>query len=371
MPNKTKRIHIGKSKRVFISDCEGPISRNDNAFELSSEVIPEGDRFFGLLSKYDDVLADIMERQGYKAGNTLKLILPFLKAYGATNNWIKEYSAKNILLVPGAKETLQYVERLMPSFIVSTSYDKYIHSLCDLVRFPIENVFCTELDIDKTSIDNAEKLRLRELKKEISSMSMIEISEKAKSLEDLSLQDQKNVKRLDKIFWKEISQMKSGKIVEDTNPIGGYEKVKAINTIIERTQSDLSDTMYIGDSITDVSSLKLVKKSGGAAISFNGNKYAIREAEIAVLSDNTIIISSLASVFQRHGKDGVLEFVREWDYDTIERYVDPVIRNPLKEIFTTELPQVEIINEANIDRLSRESNYFRKTVRGALIGSLG
>ncbi len=85
------------SQRIFISDCEGPISKNDNAFELASHFIPHGDKFFTLISRYDDILADIVKKKGYKAGDTLKLILPFLKAYDATNQGIMEYSSKNVL----------------------------------------------------------------------------------------------------------------------------------------------------------------------------------------------------------------------------------------------------------------------------------
>ncbi len=54
-------------------------------FELSDHFIDDGDKFFEIVSRYDDVLADVLKRQGYNAGGTLKLILPFLKAYGVTN----------------------------------------------------------------------------------------------------------------------------------------------------------------------------------------------------------------------------------------------------------------------------------------------
>ncbi|MEM2819977.1 MAG: hypothetical protein QXF31_02230, partial [Candidatus Bathyarchaeia archaeon] len=84
--------------RIFVTDCEGPVSKNDNAFELSSWLIPKGDRFFTLISRYDDVLADIVKRPGYKAGDTLKLIVPFLKAYGATNGLMKKFSMETLLL---------------------------------------------------------------------------------------------------------------------------------------------------------------------------------------------------------------------------------------------------------------------------------
>ncbi|MGB4612149.1 MAG: energy-converting hydrogenase A, subunit R, partial [Methanothermobacter thermautotrophicus] len=29
--------------RVFVTDCEGPISLNDNAFEAAAHFIPDGD----------------------------------------------------------------------------------------------------------------------------------------------------------------------------------------------------------------------------------------------------------------------------------------------------------------------------------------
>jgi len=127
-------------RRVFVTDCEGPISKNDNAFELACHYIPRGDRFFTIVSKYDDVLADLVKKPGYKAGDTLRLILPFLRAYGATDDGMRAYSSRSILLVPGAAETLRFVLGIMPSFIVSTSYEHYISALCEAVGFPFENV---------------------------------------------------------------------------------------------------------------------------------------------------------------------------------------------------------------------------------------
>ena len=170
-----------KNQRIFITDCEGPISKNDNAFELTSYFVPNGDKFFALISRYDDVLADVVKKPGYKAGDTLKLILPFLKAYGSTNEKIREYSSKNILLVSGARETLQFVRNFMPSFIVSTSYEQYISSLCRLAGFPYNNVYCTKLNIDRYGMSKEEAKRLKEIREEISAMPMVEIPEKAKA----------------------------------------------------------------------------------------------------------------------------------------------------------------------------------------------
>ena len=80
--------------------CEGPLALNDNAFELCREFIkPQGDRFFQQVSRYNDYLAGVAKRPGYKAGDLLKLILPFLKANGLTNARIEAYSR---LPKPGA-----------------------------------------------------------------------------------------------------------------------------------------------------------------------------------------------------------------------------------------------------------------------------
>jgi energy-converting hydrogenase A subunit R len=359
-------------QRIFISDCEGPISKNDNAFELATHFIPQGGRLFTLVSRYDDILADIVKKPGYKAGDTLKLILPFLKAYGATNQKITEYSAKNVLLVAGAQQMLRFVKEVMPSFIVSTSYEQYVRALCSLIDFPYENTYCTTLDLDKYELDERERQRLKQLRKEMSALPMLEIPKNAKSLQDFPAKHQETVMRLDRIFWQEISGMKIGKILEDVNPVGGYEKAEAVQSIVGRLGNSVSNVMYVGDSITDVSAFQLVRKEEGLTISFNGNEYAVREAEIAVLSENALVTAVLADTFNKHGKDHVFRLVKEWSHQALEKYgVASPLRESLLELYPRRLPRVELVTPENRERLMRESNAFRKTVRGEAIGRLG
>ena len=363
---------VAKSQRIFVTDCEGPISKNDNAFELTSYFIPNGARFFALISKYDDVLADVVKKPGYKAGNTLKLILPFLKAYGATNEKIRKCSSGNILLVSGAQETLRFVSGMMPSFIVSTSYEQYISSLCNCVGFSYDNVYCTKLDIDKYEMIKEEARKLKKISEEISAMPMIEIPENAKSVGDFSQRDQETIRRLNEIFWEEIPKMESGKILEEVNPMGGYEKAEAVQDIVDKLDSSLENVMYVGDSITDVPPFQLVKKNGGLTVSFNGNEYAIREAEIAVLSENTIVTSILAETFNTWGKDHVIRLVKEWSPHGLKKYcATSALRESMLKLYHHGFPKVETITASNRDRLKKESSAFRKTVRGEAIGKLG
>jgi len=71
--------------KLYATDCEGPISKNDNAYELCERFLPEGAAFFERVSRYDDYLADVVRKPGYRPGDTLRLILPFLRAYGVSD----------------------------------------------------------------------------------------------------------------------------------------------------------------------------------------------------------------------------------------------------------------------------------------------
>jgi len=362
--------------RQFNTDCEGPISKNDNAQEFCADVLPEGGAFFARISAYDDYLADVVRRPGYKAGDTLRLILPFLRAYGADNDALEAFSAGHILLMPGARETLAHVGARMPSFIVSTSYSPYIRALCVVLGFPAENAYSTDLDLDRYVLPDDEVVRLKALVSEVLSLPMIELPPDATCLEDLSSEVQAAVGRLDEIFWAEIPDMVSGRMLSEVNPVGGYEKARAIQDSVGRTGNDLADVMYVGDSITDVQAFDLVREGGGVSVSFNGNRYALRSAEIACIADHTLILAILADVFVSGGRAGILELIDTWpagkDSPALCRAnVDSALAERLFQQYPNELPTVEIVTDANRDDLIAESERVRKSVRGEEIGRLG
>jgi len=359
-------------KRVFISDCEGPISKNDNAFELTSHFIPDGDKLFTVISRYDDVLADVLKRPNHKAGDTLKLILPFLKAYDITDNKMREFSAQTLILISGAKDTLQYVRGIAHAFIASTSYEHYIGALCQALGFPFENTYCTRLRIDKYRITEKEKTKLKEITKEIAQMPIIEIHPGAKSLNDFPEEDQKIIRRLDEIFWKEIVCTDCGRIFSEVNPVGGKEKAEAIKNVVQKLRVALADAMYVGDSITDAEAFRLVRENGGLAVSFNGNQYAIENAEIAVLAENNIVTAIIADVFSKFGKQQTLNLVENWSREALKKSpVNQTLLNSLFNLYPRELPKVKIITSENMEILAKESSEFRKKVRGEAIGRLG
>jgi energy-converting hydrogenase A subunit R len=353
--------------RIFVTDCEGPISKNDNAMELAASFVPQGEQFFSLLSKYDDYLADVERRPGYKAGDTLRLILPFLKAFGATDKGIEEFSRANILLMPGAAETLRFVRERMPAFIISTSYEPYIRALCEVIDFPFEAAYCTKLALDRYPLPKEEEGYLREAAGEIAKMPMIEWGHEAACMADLSDAGREVVRRLNQIFWEELARMQIGRVLEEVDPIGGEAKAAAVRAILQRTRAEVSEVMYVGDSITDFQALEMVKRGGGLACSFNGNAYAIKGARVACLGRDTGIISICVQLFASAGSEKVLALLPRWGREVLRAV------GIAEEQLTLLAPDVEIgeITPDNQARWTKRSQEFRKQVRGIRIGSLG
>jgi energy-converting hydrogenase A subunit R len=328
-------------KKIFITDCEGPVTKNDNAAELSEAFIPHGDKFFGKISLYDDYLAEIVQRPGYKAGDTLRLILPFFKAFGLDNRSMIKFSRRNISLVPKADEVLKEILGSMPAYVVSTSYSPYIMAVCDAIGFPFLNTFSTSVNLDEFVLKDVERGILKEIHFKIISLPDFSIPTAAKSLNDLSEDDRVTVRVLDDIFWQVLPKLEIYRIVEQVNPVGGREKARAIARIAETEETGIMNVIYVGDSITDVDAFRLVKKSGGLALSFNGNDWAVREASYAVTAQNAFPLAWMAKLFLHTGLDGFEDLM------------------------------AAKIDERNWKQISETSSRVRKTVRSEKIGSLG
>jgi energy-converting hydrogenase A subunit R len=361
-----------KDRRVFITDCEGPVSKNDNAYEIAAHFIPEGQRFFTQISRYDDVLADIIKREGHEAGDTLRLIAPFLKAYGVTNEDMERFSARTLRLMPGAETTLQYLKNKMPSFIVSTSYEHYVRALCRTLDFPYENCYCTPINLDASHMNREEQEKIRQFKQEVCSMPLIENPERARMPQDLPARERQTIERLDDIFREEIPTMESGKILTDVRPVGGLAKAKAAEDIVKRIETSWANVIYFGDSITDVKCFKLVRAKGGTTVSFNGNAYAVREAEVAVLAANALVVAAITDVFEIRGKQGVDDLIEDWGPESLEQHgIDPRLRKKLRKVFPDALPRISKVTPRSLKSLANESSSLRKLIRGEKVGRLG
>jgi energy-converting hydrogenase A subunit R len=332
---------VESARKIFISDCEGPITKNDNAAELAEAFVPKGDLFFGKISLYDDYLAEVVRKPRYKAGDTLRLILPFFKAFGLDNRSMVKFSRRNIQIIPQADCMLRDVSDVLPAYIISTSYTQYIMAVCDVIGFPLMNTYSTSVNLDHYLLKDSEKKTLKDLHARILGLPEFSIPRGAKSADDLSDGDRKTVQELDEIFWTILPQMEINRIIEEVNPVGGRQKAAAIEKIVELEESELKHVFYVGDSITDVEAFRLVKSAGGLALSFNGNDWAVKEASFAVTAQSALPIAWLAMMFLNQGLRGFQDLT------------------------------MSEITAGNMESISTFSSRVRKSVRTEKIGSLG
>ncbi|WP_295114809.1 hypothetical protein [uncultured Methanobrevibacter sp.] len=346
-------------EKSFITDCEGPLTLNDNAFEVSAHFIENGDELFKILSLYDDYLVDVVKKDNYKAGNTLKLILPFFVCENIKNSDLIDFSQNNIYAVKDSKFLLKYLKESMNTYIISTSYGQYIEALSNYMNFPFENTFYTKVDVDALSLNDEEIKIISDFKEKI-------------------LENPNDYELFDRIFFDEIPQMGIYEEIKKIDVVGGEGKRLAIDEIIMRDAIDVNEILYIGDSITDVEPLDFARKNNGISISFNGNEYPMKVAEIAIVSPSAVATCVIADIYCCTDKSNVLKFIDDYNnsgslLDLFDEYnVDLEIKNKFFDVFKNEnYPLIKIIDENNYDDILKVSKDMRNSIRGQDIGGLG
>ena len=345
-------------EKSFITDCEGPLTLNDNAYEISANIIENGGELFKILSLYDDYLADIVRKEGYKAGNTLKLILPFFAVENLTNDILIDFSKNHIYAVNDSKFLLKYLKEAMNTYIVSTSYGQYIEAVSDYMQVPFENTFYTNVDMDCLQLNGAEIQKINEFK-------------------ELILNNPEDYELFDDIFFNRIAEMRIYDKIKDIEVVGGLGKKLAIDGIIERDGIDINEILYIGDSITDVEPLEFARKNNGISISFNGNEYPLKVAEIAVVSPSAVATAVIANVYADNDKEKVLEFINDYNISKdLEKLfndynIDGEIKDKFFSVFANDYPLIQLVSDDNYEKILKVSKEMRNNIRGQDIGGLG
>ncbi len=163
-----------------------------------------------------------------------------------------------------------------------------------------------------------------------------------------------------------------GKFLLDVVTVGGEQKAEAIRDVVKRLDIALENVMYVGDSITDVEAFKLVRDNGGLTVSFNGNSYAVKNAEVAVQSESNIVTAVIADLFCKLGKKQTVKTLDLWNSDVLKgNKVEEALIKPLTTLNPDALPKVQIVTAKNMESIIKESSAFRKKVRGVAIGGLG
>ncbi|MCK4550906.1 MAG: hypothetical protein KAT91_03050, partial [Candidatus Aenigmarchaeota archaeon] len=293
-------------------------------------------KLFEILSAYDDYLYFTENRKNYNPGSTLALIAPFLLAFGITDEQITEVAEKNITFIPDAKETLGVMKTIgLTPCLISTSYEQYVDAVADRLEIPPDNnIYRTHktpfpIDKYKDKITDEQKNWAKKLAEKIVSLKKLNI-EADTDEKDFDDDDWETIDQLNDIF-DELHEGAYREVLDDVKPNGGPLKYESLEKVMKKNHMNPEQMVAIGDSITDEDMFKNTRENGGIAISFNGNSFALEEADIAIVSDTTAVTGVLVDLYhsaiekyKEEGEDNfyekahkkLKEVVENWDNDT-------------------------------------------------------
>ncbi|MHC1582582.1 MAG: hypothetical protein ACXQT5_06320 [Candidatus Syntropharchaeia archaeon] len=331
---------------VICFDLEGPLSPQDNAYEVMS-LIENGEKIFEVISKYDDVIS-LQGREGYEPGDTLALIVPFLLFHGIREEDIKKVSDR-AGIVDGASDLILMLSEEWNVFIVSTSYEQHAHNIGRKLGIPEENVYCT-------------RLKLEELRRKMGEEDFLLVEKVEREMVNLPEKDV--VSRLDRFFFEELSFDVFG-----IGVIGGERKVEAVKMIAEREKKRLNEIMVVGDSITDYKMLKRIKDEGGISVVFNGNEYAVPHGSVGLASESIFPLHLICEFFPE-----VHRVVKEWEkrgdsfknrpYSVPDHLITPELRDFILKNKEFHFQDLENADEEKIEEVIKIHKKYRKIVRG-------
>ena len=278
-------------------DLEGPLSPQDNAYELM-KLFPNGDKIFEVISRYDDLLA-LEGREDYEPGDTLALIVPFLVLHDISENDITALATK-ASLTNGAAELVSWLQyKNWKVFCISTSYEQYAIHITHKLGIYAHNVACTSFPLDKfrATLRKEDSALLQQTEQDILTMSPVDDDDRIKQ-------------RLDYFFWEKLPTTDLGTAIKEIKPVGGRRKVAALNKFADAYDQPLSKWVVIGDSITDFRMLQAVEEAGGLAIAFNSNEYALPYATMSLASTSISDLMEVSEAWQKGGRKGAEKIVK-------------------------------------------------------------
>jgi energy-converting hydrogenase A subunit R len=277
---------------------EGPLSPQDSASELM-RLLPDGERFFEVISRYDDLLA-LEVRGDYEPGDTLALILPFLILHGISEGDIAGL-ATDASFVSGAEKLVSGLQfQGWKVFCITTTYEPYARHLTHKLGIYAHNVACTPLPWDK--------LRLRLGEEELTLIKQAE----ADILNMKPGNDDDRIKRkLDSFFWEVLPATDLGEIMREVKPVGGRRKLTALNEFSDKYGQPLANWVVVGDGITDSRMLEAVDAAGGLAIAFSASEHALPYVTMGLAATSISHLAEVLEAWRKSQRRGVEKLVRE------------------------------------------------------------
>lgn len=289
---------------VIFFDLEGPLSPQDNAYEVMG-LIADGHRLFEVISRYDDLLT-LEGREDYEPGDTLLLIVPFLLHHGITAEDVKRVSDA-AGLVPGAAELMGRLRSAgWEAHIVSTSYEQHAHNIGASLGFPASAIHCTRMPFDRLKA----RLRREDLDR-VSEMEKIILRDMASDDLSTGAKDDLIRSQLDPFYWGGGLADALSLGGEGVTVIGGRRKAWTMEAVARARGASLRNAAFVGDSITDVQGARMTESLGGLAVAFNGNAFILPHVTVAVAARRIDVLYPSLEAWEQGGRARVKRLIAE------------------------------------------------------------
>lgn len=354
------------SDKQFITSCWGFLTRNNGTRDICERFIRNGGHFYDIISRYDSLCAYVLSRDEGHSGSLLKMVAPFLKAFGASDLQIHNTSSESLELMPEAGHTMRYALNIMPGFITTGLYEHDVMNICEALGIPMGNISFTGLSLDSEDMNRQEGRILRDMASDITSLRLPRTEYPLNVPMELDPLDSKVLKVLDKVVEDMKSLDASQSIMRSMSSIGSSEKAYTLLEIRRRTSVDLDGTAYVGSHASDYQAMELVNESGGLSISFNGDDFAVRGSNIAVLSNDCTVAGVLLQEFYNSGIEAVNELAENWNRKYLKErtFTDPHLVNAMLKANPRKLPDVFMVDRSNVNEIAEKSSAYRKRILG-------
>lgn len=352
--------------KQFICSCWGFLTRNNGTRDICERFIRNGGHFYDVVARYDALCAYVLSRDDSRSGNTMKILAPFLKAFGATDLQMHDASADALDLFPSAGKTMRYASGLMPTFIATGLYEHDMMNICEGLGIPMGNMVYSELSLDASDMTRQEGRILREAAAEITALKVPKFEYELNVAMELDPADVKIIRVMDGIYNEKLPKMSAGAIMRSMTSVGSNEKAYSLLEIRRKTSIDLDGTAYIGSDTSDYQAMELVNESGGLAISFNGEDFAVRGSNVAVLSKDCTVAAVLLQAFYNEGLEAVLRMTENWNRTYLKNmeFPDPGLMDAFLEANPKKLPEVMAVDRKNVEEVVEKSKAYRKKILG-------
>ncbi len=290
--------------RVIFFDLEGPLSPQDNAYEVMG-LVPEGHRLFEVISRYDDLLT-LEGREDYEPGDTLRLIVPFLVHHGITAEDVKRVS-ETAGLVPGAANLMAWLRSERWEIqVVSTSYEQHATNIGGKLGLLSASIHCTRIAFDRlrTQLSRAHLDQVAAMERTI--LDELYSDDLSKGTRDTLIRA-----RLDPFYWGAGLADVLFAPGSDVTVVGGRRKAWTMEAVARARGTSLRDAAFVGDSITDIQGARVIESLGGLAVAFNGNAFILPHVTVTVAAMRLDCLHPILDAWMRGGRARARDWIAE------------------------------------------------------------